>query len=72
MAYKTPGVYIKEISVFPPSVAEVETAILRALSKDPEEKTELSEKLPEKAKELRARLQTWAQEIDAPTLFYGK
>ncbi len=27
MAYKTPGVYIKEISVFPPSVAEVETAI---------------------------------------------
>lgn len=27
MAYKTPGVYIKEISVFPPSVAEVPTAI---------------------------------------------
>ena len=27
MAYKTPGVYIKEISLFPPSVAEVETAI---------------------------------------------
>ena len=27
MAYKTPGVYIKEISKFPPSVAEVETAI---------------------------------------------
>ncbi len=27
MAYKTPGVYIKEVSVFPPSVAEVETAI---------------------------------------------
>ncbi len=27
MAYNTPGVYIKEISVFPPSVAEVETAI---------------------------------------------
>lgn len=26
-AYKTPGVYIEEISVFPPSVAEVETAI---------------------------------------------
>ncbi|MGK7926384.1 MAG: phage tail sheath family protein [Spirulina sp.] len=25
--YKTPGVYIKEISLFPPSVAEVETAI---------------------------------------------
>lgn len=25
--YRTPGVYIKEISVFPPSVAEVETAI---------------------------------------------
>jgi phage tail sheath protein FI len=25
--YKTPGVYIEEISVFPPSVAEVETAI---------------------------------------------
>lgn len=25
--YKTPGVYIKEISVFPPSVAQVETAI---------------------------------------------
>lgn len=25
--YKTPGVYIKEISIFPPSVAEVETAI---------------------------------------------
>ena len=27
MAYRTPGVYVKEISVFPPSVAEVETAI---------------------------------------------
>ncbi len=27
MAYKTPGVYVEEISVFPPSVAEVETAI---------------------------------------------
>jgi phage tail sheath protein FI len=27
MAYKTPGVYVKEVSVFPPSVAEVETAI---------------------------------------------
>jgi len=27
VAYKTPGVYIKEVSVFPPSVAEVETAI---------------------------------------------
>src|SRR5438128_1117694 len=25
--YRTPGVYIEEISVFPPSVAEVETAI---------------------------------------------
>lgn len=27
MSYKTPGVYVKEISIFPPSVAEVETAI---------------------------------------------
>ena len=27
MAFKTPGVYIEEISKFPPSVAEVETAI---------------------------------------------
>ena len=27
MAYKTPGVFIKEISTFPPSVAQVETAI---------------------------------------------
>lgn len=26
-AYKTPGVYVEEISVFPPSVAQVETAI---------------------------------------------
>ena len=26
-AYKTPGVYVEEISLFPPSVAEVETAI---------------------------------------------
>ena len=25
--YKTPDVYVEEISVFPPSVAEVETAI---------------------------------------------
>src|ERR1700754_1945847 len=25
--YKTPGVYVEEISTFPPSVAEVETAI---------------------------------------------
>ena len=27
MAYRTPDVYVKEISLFPPSVAEVETAI---------------------------------------------
>jgi len=27
MAYKTPGVYVQEIALFPPSVAEVETAI---------------------------------------------
>jgi phage tail sheath protein FI len=27
MAYKTPGVYVKEVSLLPPSVAEVETAI---------------------------------------------
>ncbi len=27
MAYKTPGVYVQEISLFPPSVAEVATAI---------------------------------------------
>ena len=27
MTYKTPGVYVEEISIFPPSVAEVETAI---------------------------------------------
>ena len=27
MAYKTPGVYVKEIALFPPSVAEVPTAI---------------------------------------------
>ena len=27
MAYSTPGVYVEEISVFPPSVAQVETAI---------------------------------------------
>ena len=27
MTYKTPGVYVEEISLFPPSVAEVETAI---------------------------------------------
>jgi phage tail sheath protein FI len=27
MAYKTPGVYVKELQSFPPSVAEVETAI---------------------------------------------
>ena len=27
MSYQTPGVYVEEISVFPPSVAEVETAI---------------------------------------------
>ncbi|MGB3802250.1 MAG: phage tail protein, partial [Lewinella sp.] len=25
--YKTPGVYVEEVSIFPPSVAEVETAI---------------------------------------------
>ena len=25
--YKTPDVYVKEISIFPPSVAEVSTAI---------------------------------------------
>ena len=25
--YKTPDVYVKEISTFPPSVAEVETAV---------------------------------------------
>jgi phage tail sheath protein FI len=27
MAFKTPGVYVQEISLFPPSVAEVETAV---------------------------------------------
>ena len=27
MAYKTPGVYVEEISTLPPSVAEVATAI---------------------------------------------
>src|SRR5262245_12156815 len=27
MTYKTPGVYVEEISTFPPSVTEVETAI---------------------------------------------
>lgn len=27
MAYKTPGVYIEELSIFPPSVAAVETAV---------------------------------------------
>ncbi len=27
MAYKTPGVYIKEVALFPPSVAQVETAL---------------------------------------------
>lgn len=27
MAYKTPGVYVKEVPLFPPSVAQVETAI---------------------------------------------
>ena len=27
MAYKTPGVYVKEVALFPPSVAQVETAI---------------------------------------------
>src|SRR5690554_1482217 len=27
MSFKTPGVYIKEVSLFPPSVAQVETAI---------------------------------------------
>ena len=26
-SYKTPGVYVEEISTFPPSVAQVETAI---------------------------------------------
>jgi uncharacterized protein len=26
-SYKTPGVYLEEIAKFPPSVAEVETAI---------------------------------------------
>jgi phage tail sheath protein FI len=24
--YKTPGVYVEEISIFPPSIAQVETA----------------------------------------------
>jgi len=27
MNYKTPGVYVEEIAKFPPSVAQVETAI---------------------------------------------
>ena len=27
MSYKTPGVYVEEISLLPPSVAQVETAI---------------------------------------------
>lgn len=43
MTYKTPGVYIKEVPLFPPSVAQVETAIpafvgYTAKARDPNDK----------------------------------
>ncbi len=52
MTYKTPGVYVQEISLFPPSVAQVETAIPafvgyteKALTPDNKNLTELPVKI---------------------------
>lgn len=45
MSYKTPGVYVEEISLFPPSVAQVETAIpafIGYTEKGPAEPTKIS------------------------------
>ncbi|MDX1636327.1 MAG: phage tail sheath C-terminal domain-containing protein [Balneolaceae bacterium] len=45
MSYKTPGVYVEEISIFPPSVAQVETAIpafIGYTEKGPKEPTKIT------------------------------
>ena len=35
VTYRTPGVYVEEISTLPPSVAEVSTAIPAFIGSDP-------------------------------------
>lgn len=48
MSYKTPGVYVEEISLLPPSVAQVETAIpafIGYTKKGPEEATKVTSML---------------------------
>ncbi|MCP4075096.1 MAG: phage tail protein [Gammaproteobacteria bacterium] len=64
MAYKTPGVYIKEVSIFPPSVAEVETAIPAFIgyTEKAEKKGEALTNKPTKIKSL----------LDFHTLFGGE
>ncbi len=63
MAYKTPGVYVKEVSIFPPSVAEVETAIPAFIgyTEKAEKKGEVLTNVPTKIKSL----------LDYHTLFGG-
>ncbi len=48
--YKTPGVYVEEISIFPPSVAQVETAIPAFIgyTKKAKKKNELLKNVPTK------------------------
>jgi phage tail sheath protein FI len=64
MAYKTPGVYVKEVSIFPPSVAEVETAIPAFIgyTEKAEKKGEVLTNVPTKIKSL----------LDYHTLFGGE
>ncbi|MCP3669613.1 MAG: phage tail protein [Gammaproteobacteria bacterium] len=64
MAYKTPGVYVKEVSIFPPSVAEVETAIPAFIgyTEKAEKKGEVLTNIPTKIKSL----------LDYHTLFGGE
>lgn len=63
MAYKTPGVYVKEVSIFPPSVAEVETAIpaFVGYTEKAEKKGEVLTNVPTKIKSL----------LDYHTMFGG-
>ncbi|RLA36302.1 MAG: phage tail sheath family protein, partial [Gammaproteobacteria bacterium] len=56
MAYKTPGVYIKEISAFPRSVAEVETAIPAFIAYT-EKAVERGNSLTNKAKRIRSLIE---------------
>lgn len=57
MAYKTPGVYVEEISTLPPSVAEVETAIPAFIGYTEKAKERLDDDLLLKPKRISSMLE---------------